>query len=152
MANTNDEQAPAAPGDVKPSATAPGGQTDADDPAGPTTHTGGDGPQPVEPPGALHIRLDRQDLEVSPVDLHDGALTGEQIRERANPPIGADRDIFEIVPGGSDRKIGDDDTVEIRDHIRFFSAPRNINPGMAFSASRWSSRSPCERSARHAAG
>ena len=77
----------------------------------------------------LHIRLDRQDIEVSPNDLHDGTLTGHQIRELAKPPIGGDRDIFEIVPGGSDKKITDDDTVAIRDHLRFFSAPRNINPG-----------------------
>ena len=142
MEDANEPQQPAAPGDVK--------QEGGDAPIGPTAHTGGDGPQPVEPPD-MHIRVDRQDFDVSPAKLHDGALTGKEIRELAKPPIGADRDLFEIVPGGSDRKIEDGDTVAIRDHIRFFSAPRNINPGMALSPVRRSSRSPCGRSLRHAA-
>lgn len=129
MTSSSDQGA--APGSPEQIVIAPEGQAGDDHPIGPTAHTGGDGPQPVEPPGALHIRLDRQDIEVSPADLHDGELTGRQIRELATPPIGADRDIFEIVPGGSDQKIGDDDAVAIRDHIRFFSAPRNINPGDA---------------------
>ena len=108
---------------------------------GATAHTGaGDGPQAVEP-AAIHIQLGRQDIEVSPTGLHDGTLTGRQIRELATPPIGADRDLFEIVPGGSDRKIGDDDAVVIRDHLRFFSAPTNINPGA--SARRFSFLCPC---------
>lgn len=99
---------------------------------GPVTHTGRGGtPTPVEPPGGFHIRLDRADLEVSPDLLTDGKLTGRQIRELADPPIGTDRDIFEIVPGGPDRKIEDDDKVKIRNGMRFFSAPAVINPGCA---------------------
>ena len=99
---------------------------------GPVTHTGGSGtPAPVEPPGGFHIRLDRADLEVSSDLLTDGKLTGRQIRELADPPIGADRDIFEIIPGGSDRKIEDDAEVKIRNGMRFFSAPGVINPGCA---------------------
>lgn len=89
---------------------------------GPVTHTG---------EGGFHIRLDRVDLVVPPDRLTDGKLTGRQIRELADPPIGADRDIFEIVPGGSDLKIDDDATVKIRDWMRFFSAPGVINPGCA---------------------
>lgn len=129
MTNSSDQGA--APGNAEQSASGSGGKVGDDRPIGPTAHTGGDGPQPVEPPGALHIRLDRQDIEVSPADLHDGELTGQQIRELATPPIEANRDLFEIVPGGSDQKIEDGEQVTIRDHIRFFSAPRNINPGDA---------------------
>lgn len=100
--------------------------------AGPVTHTGEGGtPAPVEPPGGFHIRLDRADLVVPPDRLTDGKLTGRQIRKLADPPIGADRDVFEIVPGGSDRKIEDDAEVEIRNWMRFFSAPGVINPGCA---------------------
>ena len=142
MEDANEPQ-PAAPGDVK--------QEGGDAPIGPTAHTSGDGPQPVEPPAMLHIRVDREDIDVPPAELHDGELTGKEIRELATPPIGADRDLFEIVPGGSDRKIEDGDTVAIRDHIRFFSPPRNINPGLPLSPVRRSSRSPCGRSVRHAA-
>lgn len=128
MSNSNESRTTTAPGDAGQDATVPGGQTQGSTP-GPTSHTGeGGDPQPVERT-VLHVRVDRQDIEVLPSDLHDGALTGRQIRELANPPIDADRDVFEIVPGGSDKKITDEDTVTIRDHLRFFSAPRNINPG-----------------------
>lgn len=99
---------------------------------GPVAHTGGGGTlTPVEPPGGFHIRLDRVDLVVPPDRLTDGKLTGRQIRELADPPIGTDRDVFEIVPGGSDRKIDDDARVTIRNWMRFFSAPGVINPGCA---------------------
>ena len=156
MENSNDEQAPAAPGNAEQGATGPGGHVQGGDPVGPQAHTGGDGPQPVEPPEGLHIRLDRQDVKVLFASLHDGELTGREIRELATPPIGADRDLFEIVPGGSDRKIEDGDTVTIRDHLRFFSAPRNINPGtvavaqLVLSALRPSADSPCGGTVRHA--
>ena len=156
MMNSNDEQAPAAPGEAEQGATGPGGQLRGGGPIGPTTHTGDDGPQPVEPPRGLHVRLDRQDIKVSLASLHDGKLTGRQIRDLATPPIGADRDLFEIVPGGSDQKIEDGEAVMIRDHLRFFSAPRNINPGdfavgqLALSALRLSAHSQCGRTVRHA--
>ena len=96
----------------------------------PVAHTGEGGtPTPVEPPGGIHIRVDRIDRVVSPDLLTDGTMTGRQIRELRDPPIGADRDLFEIVPGGSDTKIGDDQAVVIREWMRFFSAPKTINPG-----------------------
>lgn len=129
MANSNELDSP---GDAGQGATVPGRQGPGGGAPGPTAHTGGgDAPQPVAPPRPFHIRLDRQDIEVAPAGLHDGKLTGGEIRALATPPIGADRDLFEIVPGGSDRKIEDWDAVAIRDHLRFFSAPRNINPGSA---------------------
>ncbi len=56
-------------------------------------------------------------------------MTGLQLRHVPNPPIGPDRDLFEVVPGGSDRKIGDEQVVEIRNGLRFFTAPAQINPG-----------------------
>ena len=61
--------------------------------------------------------------------LRDGRLTGQQIRRLADPNIGPDRDLFEVVPGGSDRKIENQEEVLIRNHMRFFSAPAVINPG-----------------------
>ena len=154
MANSNELQTTAAPSDAGQDATAPGGKAQGDGALGPMAHTGGDCPQPVEPPSALRIRLDRQDIKVSPDLLHNGTAMGRQIREWAAPPIGPARDLFEIVPGGSDRKIEDGETVVIRDHLRFFSAPRNINPGSARElALSVSSRghSPCRRSIGRAA-
>jgi len=56
-------------------------------------------------------------------------MTGAELRQVPPTPIGPDRDLFEVVPGGTDRKIGDTDVVEIRNGIRFFTAPTQINPG-----------------------
>ena len=56
-------------------------------------------------------------------------MTGLQLRQVPPTHIGPDRDLFEVVPGGSDRKIGNDEPVEIRNGLRFFTAPAQINPG-----------------------
>jgi hypothetical protein len=56
-------------------------------------------------------------------------MTGLQLRHVPTPPIGPERDLFEVVPGGSDRKIGNEQVVEIRNGLRFFTAPAQINPG-----------------------
>lgn len=130
MANSNDQkhtvEAPAVGG----GGTGPGSQSASGGATGPVAHTGEGGtPTPVEPPGGIHIRVDRKDLVVSPDLLTDGKMTGRQIRELPEPPIGADRDLFEIVPGGSDTKVEDDQEVAIRQWMRFFSAPKTINPG-----------------------
>ena len=84
-------------------------------------------PRPDRP--RLVIRIDRREYPVPPELLEDGRLTGFQIRRLADPDIGPDRDLFEVVPGGSDRKIADAQEVPIRDRMRFFSAPSVINPG-----------------------
>lgn len=70
------------------------------------------------------IKIDRVEYEV-----HQRKLTGLQIRNLPKPPIGPDRDLFEVVPGGSDLKIADDKEVKMRDGLRFFTAPAQINPG-----------------------
>lgn len=74
----------------------------------------------------FHIRIDRQEYEV-----HKEVMTGLELRRVPSPPIGPDRDLFEVVPGGSDRKIGDNEEVRIHDGLRFFTAPTQINPGLA---------------------
>lgn len=126
MSDSN-EPPTTAPNDAGQGATVPGDQAPGGA-SGPTAHTGeGDHPH------MLHIRVDREDIQISPDRLDNDGLTGQQIRQLATPPIGTDRDLFEIVPGGSDRKIEDGDKVAIRDHVRFFSAPRNINPGTSAS-------------------
>jgi hypothetical protein len=73
----------------------------------------------------FHIQIDRVHYTVT-----QHVMTGEQLRHVPNPPIGPDRDLFEVVPGGTDRKIADDEKVEIRDGKRFFTAPAQINPGI----------------------
>ncbi len=57
-------------------------------------------------------------------------MTGLQLRQVPPAPIGPNFDLFEVVPGGSDQKIADDQDVEIRNGLRFFTAPAQINPGI----------------------
>lgn len=56
-------------------------------------------------------------------------MTGEALRDVPDPPIGPDRDLFEVIPGHSDRKIEDTTVVDIKNGLRFFTAPAHINPG-----------------------
>jgi hypothetical protein len=72
----------------------------------------------------FNIQIDRVHYKVK-----QAVMTGLQLRHVPPTPIGPDRDLFEVVPGGTDRKIADDDKVEIRDGKRFFTAPAQINPG-----------------------
>ena len=72
----------------------------------------------------FEIQIDRKHYRVEKKEL-----TGRELRHLPQPPIGPDRDLFEVVPGGSDRKIGDDQVVEMRNGLRFFTAPAQINPG-----------------------
>ena len=86
-----------------------------------TDEKGGAKPHPEH---HFEIRIDRTDYVVT-----QKRMTGLELRHVPTPPIGPDRDLFEVVPGGSDRKIGDDEVVEIRNGLRFFTAPAQINPG-----------------------
>jgi hypothetical protein len=70
------------------------------------------------------IKIDRTEYQV-----RERELTGAELRQLPKPPIGPDRDLFEVVPGGSDIKIADDQEVRMRDGLRFFTAPAQINPG-----------------------
>lgn len=129
MTDSQNPDAIARPAGGDGAATA-GGPVPGGGASGPVARTGEGGtPTPVEPPKGIHIRVDRVDRLVSSDLLTDGTMTGRQIRELRNPPIEDDRDLFEIVPGGSDMKIEDDQAVVIREWMRFFSAPKTINPG-----------------------
>lgn len=85
--------------------------------------SGGDGHGPPEKK-VFHIRIDRTGFTVEQREL-----TGAQLRQLPSSAIGQDRDLFEVVPGGSDRKIADADIITMRDGLRFFTAPAQINPG-----------------------
>ena len=75
-------------------------------------------------PKHFEIQLDRVHFRVT-----SPQMSGQQLRQLPTPPIGPDRDLFEVVPGGADRKVGDGDIVRLRNGQRFFTAPANINPG-----------------------
>ena len=70
----------------------------------------------------MQIRIDRKEYVVSGPEMQ-----GMELRQAADIP--GDRDIFEIVPGHSDRKVEDEHVIRVGNGSRFFTAPRTINPG-----------------------
>ncbi len=89
-------------------------------------------PQPT-----THRRHD-DDCEVSTVRIFidkerirapQQALTGAEIRELTDPPIGDDRDLWLDVPDALDELVEDQAEIEIRKGLRFFTVSRHINPG-----------------------
>lgn len=75
-------------------------------------------------PSHFEIQIDRVHYTVTKAEL-----SGAELRAVPPTPIGSNRDLFEVVPGGTDRKIGDTEIVQIRNGMRFFTAPAQINPG-----------------------
>ena len=75
-------------------------------------------------PEKFQIQIDRVHYTVT-----QPTMTGAELRQLPSPPIGPDRDLFEVVPSGSDQKITDDEVVEMKNGKRFFTAPAQINPG-----------------------
>lgn len=88
-----------------------------------TDRTDKDHPERPRPEG-FHIRIDRAEYIV-----REDKLSGAELRRVPPTPIREDRDLYLVVPGRDDRKIKDDDTVQMRDGLRFFTAPSTINPG-----------------------
>ncbi|HET9102415.1 MAG TPA: hypothetical protein VFN55_03610 [Solirubrobacteraceae bacterium] len=81
-------------------------------------------PSADKKPAEFHIQIDRVEYHVA-----EEELTGAQLRQLPRPPIGPERDLFEIIPGQADRKIDDQYVVEIVNGKRLFTAPAHINPG-----------------------
>lgn len=77
-------------------------------------------------PDEFNIQIDREHYTVS-----EAEMTGAELRVVPPTPIPPARDLFEVVPGHPDRKIENDQPVEIRNGLRFFTAPGTINPGRA---------------------
>ena len=80
-----------------------------------------DNPAPGSPEHkAFIIRIDQTEYEWS-----EEKISGAQLRRLPPTPIPADRDLFQVVPGHPDRKIKDDDTVEVHDGLDFLTAPKH---------------------------
>jgi hypothetical protein len=71
------------------------------------------------------IFVDKKKFEVKA-----GSLTGAEIRHLPQPPIGEERNLYLEVPGGEDELIKDDQRVELKNGMHFFSVPKHINPGL----------------------
>ena len=72
----------------------------------------------------INIQIDRIHYRAP-----SASMTGAQLRVLPETPIPADRDLFLVVPGGTDLKIEDNKSVALHNGARFFTAPGQINPG-----------------------
>lgn len=79
---------------------------------------------PGHGPKHFNIQIDREHFLVD-----QEQLTGAQLRQLPAPPIPADRDLYQVRPGEDDLLIGDLELVNMRNGLRFFTAPGHINPG-----------------------
>lgn len=59
------------------------------------------------------------------------SMTGAEMRQLPKPPIGPERDLFLVVPGPADDiRVEDNQEIELKDGMHFFTAPSTINPGV----------------------
>jgi hypothetical protein len=73
----------------------------------------------------FQIQIDRHHYTA-----HRQVMTGAELRKVPPQPIPPSRDLYEIRHDGRDDLLVEDDTkVEVRDGLRFFTAPASINPG-----------------------
>lgn len=72
----------------------------------------------------ITIHVDKKEYKVE-----GASLTGAALRALPASAIGAEYDLLLEVPSGEDRTIADDESVELKNGMHFFSAPRNITPG-----------------------
>ncbi|MFO1219667.1 MAG: multiubiquitin domain-containing protein [Burkholderiaceae bacterium] len=83
------------------------------------------GAEAKQPPHVFNIQIDRVHYKID-----RPTLSGAELRRVPAQAIGPERDLFQVVPGGPDTKIRDDDEVSLHDGARFFTAPAQINPGL----------------------
>lgn len=90
-----------------------------------------DRPTKPEAPGKVPILIDGKKI-LAP----RGELSGAEIRQLTNPPIGEDRDLWLDREGTLDDLVEDEEISKLVPQMRFFTVPRIINPGMSRHASR----------------
>ncbi len=81
-------------------------------------------PTKPEAPGKVPILIDG-----TRVHAPRGSLTGKEIRQLVDPPIGDDRDLWLDREGSLDDLVEDDEVVKLTPNMRFFTVPKVINPG-----------------------
>lgn len=74
------------------------------------------------------VKIDRD-----PFKVESETITGAGLRALPTPPVGSDRDLFQVVPGGQDELIGEDEVVTLHEGAHFITAPRNVTPGSGHS-------------------
>lgn len=70
------------------------------------------------------IHVDKRTYKVE-----QASMTGAELRALPNPNIAAEYQLTLQVPGGEDTPIADDEIVELKNGMHFFSVPKNLNAG-----------------------
>ena len=96
-----------------------------------------DGSEKPDDEKVFTIQIDRVQYKFS-----ETRLSGADLRNLPTPPIPPDRDLFEVIPGHNDRKIKDEDRIEISDDLRFFTVPNTINSGISLAGRCTTGHSP----------
>jgi hypothetical protein len=79
-----------------------------------------------------HVTYVRIELDRHIYRLDRLSMTGEELRHVPETPIGPDRDLYLEIHGmHDDELIERHQVVELKEGMRFFSAPSHINPGHA---------------------
>jgi hypothetical protein len=82
-------------------------------------------PEKRSGPQQFTIHIDRGEYHAD-----HSPLTGAELRQIPSPPVGEDFDLYLTVAGpGNDELIADDRAVDLKNGMRFFTAPRVITPG-----------------------
>ncbi len=80
--------------------------------------------KPDHGPKHFSIHIDRETFKVD-----QETMTGAELRALPKPPIGEDRNLYRVVPGGQDVKVNDRDVVDLKPGMHFVTAPKNVTPG-----------------------
>lgn len=79
----------------------------------------------MRPEQHIPIQIDQK-----PYKATKNPMTGAELRALPTPAIGADRHLWQVVPGPADDiRINDADSVALEPGMHFYSAPTSINPG-----------------------
>ena len=89
------------------------------------THQAGGKSQAAPKHEPFPIFIDKEQFKVE-----QDHMTGAELRALPAPPIGDDRILYQVVPGGGDDiPVGDDHLVDLKRGMHFVTAPKNINAG-----------------------
>ena len=73
----------------------------------------------------ISIHVDKQQVFAPKPEM-----TGAEICNLAQPPIGGDHDLYLEVPGqAEDRLVGNNETIVLKSGMHFYGAPGKVNPG-----------------------
>jgi hypothetical protein len=73
----------------------------------------------------IEIKIDGHSFWVEP-----GAISGAKLRSLPIPPIGPDRQLFQIFGGAeADLMVAGEQTVDLENGVQFFSSPMTITAG-----------------------